>query len=44
MWMKPFPMLDGSLAGQGELILPFFPPGTQASGSHKAEEVDSDSD
>ena len=43
-WMKPFPLLDGSPAGQGELILLIVPPGTQATGSHQAKEVDSDSD
>ena len=32
--MKPSPLLDGSPAGQGELILLIVPPRTQASGSH----------
>ena len=38
-----FPLLDGILAGQGEVILLIVPPGTQATGSHKAgAEEDSD--
>ena len=41
--MEPFPLLDGSPAGQGELILLIVPPGTKATGSHKAE-ANEDSD
>ena len=38
-WMKPFPLLDGSPAGRGTLILLIVPPGTQATGSHQHKEV-----
>ena len=41
-WMKPFPLLNGSPAGKGDLIPLIVPLVTQATGSHKAEEEDSD--
>ena len=43
-WMKPFPLLDGSPAGQGEVILLIVPPRTQATGSHQRKGVDTDFD
>ena len=44
MWMKPFPMPDGSPAWEGELILLIVPPGAQATRGHQRKEVDTDSD
>ena len=40
--MEPFPLVDGSPASQGELILLIVPPGTEATRCHKPESEDSD--
>ena len=40
--MVPFPLLDGSSAGQGELVLLIVPPLTQATGLDKPEPEESE--
>ena len=35
--IEPFPLLDGTLVRQGEMVLLIVPPQSEATGSHKAE-------
>ena len=37
-WMEPFPMLDGTPGGKGELHLLVVQPETKASGANKEEQ------